>query len=328
MNHILMAEWIKKMFIPEVQAYLQDEGIPRYAWKVVLLVDNCPGHGSVQWMNRWCPDWLKIVNLPPNTTSVIQPMDGGAIMKFKRRYRRHLLRLMVTMECRNVEDFIKQFNIYHAITLIEKAMYDLECEELRAIWDRTIFTGLLIDKELTDEEEQAEIERRREQEPGYWVKEAMEEEKKIEAEIDALAKQLSGCGIDVSEVSEWLDIDNRLPSPDVEEVTVEKAIEQALGGISNIDLAVNGNASSDEEGGDSDMELDSPINSHAQEVQQSLLKAAAFFDKSDTYYRYGQLCRDLAYKAHEVRMESLQQASILDFFGGARVQEEQEEEDD
>ena len=71
---------------------LRRRGLPMSSWHVMLLLDNCPGHGSVSFMQCKVPDWGKIELLPPNTTSIIQPCDGGAIMKLKRRYRRHLLR--------------------------------------------------------------------------------------------------------------------------------------------------------------------------------------------------------------------------------------------
>ena len=50
--------------------------------KVLLLLDNAPTHivGSLELTS------LKIIFLPPNTTSKIQPLDAGIIAAFKKRY--------------------------------------------------------------------------------------------------------------------------------------------------------------------------------------------------------------------------------------------------
>lgn len=57
--------------------------------KILLLLDNCSAHGTIDNM----PDLLniRILFLPPNTTSKIQPLDAGIIAWVKRRYRRRLL---------------------------------------------------------------------------------------------------------------------------------------------------------------------------------------------------------------------------------------------
>lgn len=46
--------------------------------KILLLVDNCPAHPDVPNLN--C---IKLVFLPPNTTSVLQPLDQGVIRSLK-----------------------------------------------------------------------------------------------------------------------------------------------------------------------------------------------------------------------------------------------------
>jgi len=52
--------------------------------KVVMIVDNCPAHPDLELDNT------ELVFLPPNTTSVTQPMDAGIIKNFKFYYRRIL----------------------------------------------------------------------------------------------------------------------------------------------------------------------------------------------------------------------------------------------
>ena len=49
--------------------------------KVLLLIDNAPSH-KVHSLNN-----VEIMTLPPNTTSVYQPLDAGIIAAFKKQYR-------------------------------------------------------------------------------------------------------------------------------------------------------------------------------------------------------------------------------------------------
>jgi hypothetical protein len=51
--------------------------------KIVLIIDNCPAHPEIDGLRS-----VKMVYLPPNTTSKIQPMDAGVIRAFKCHYRR------------------------------------------------------------------------------------------------------------------------------------------------------------------------------------------------------------------------------------------------
>lgn len=51
--------------------------------KILLLVDNCPAHPNVDNLRA-----IKLVFLPPNTTSLLQPMDQGVIKSLKVHYRK------------------------------------------------------------------------------------------------------------------------------------------------------------------------------------------------------------------------------------------------
>ncbi|XP_046685292.1 jerky protein homolog-like [Homalodisca vitripennis] len=69
MDRALFQEWFEKQFVPNVRAYNEENGLPDRA---LLLIDNAPSH----------PDDLELVIgdikaifLPPNVTSIIQPMD-------------------------------------------------------------------------------------------------------------------------------------------------------------------------------------------------------------------------------------------------------------
>ena len=64
---------------------------------ILLFLDNCPAHPPAELSN------MKIVFLPPNTTSLLQPLDAGIIKRVKMDYRSrllsHLARVCDSEEC-------------------------------------------------------------------------------------------------------------------------------------------------------------------------------------------------------------------------------------
>ena len=71
----IFKHWFRNYFVPHVQ---QRTGEP-----VILIVDNCGGHDS----ELKCGN-VSILSLPPNCTSVHQPMDQGLLEALKRRYKK------------------------------------------------------------------------------------------------------------------------------------------------------------------------------------------------------------------------------------------------
>ncbi|GBN34879.1 hypothetical protein AVEN_271839-1 [Araneus ventricosus] len=58
--------------------------------KVLLIVDNCLAHIEVSDLKV-----IRVEFLPPNVTSILQPMDQGVINSLKHIYRRVLLQRVV-----------------------------------------------------------------------------------------------------------------------------------------------------------------------------------------------------------------------------------------
>jgi hypothetical protein len=73
----LFTDWFNNCFVPEVRRYMENKGLE---FKVLLLIDNAPGHPDLEHPN------VKVVFLPKNTTSLIQPLDQGIISTFKSYY--------------------------------------------------------------------------------------------------------------------------------------------------------------------------------------------------------------------------------------------------
>jgi hypothetical protein len=88
---------------------------------VLLILDNCPSHPNLNLTN------IKLLFLPPNSTSRTQPLDAGIIRSFKQRYRNKFLqyiieRLKPDLNCENV---IKNVNLLNAIHFMSFSLKDI-----------------------------------------------------------------------------------------------------------------------------------------------------------------------------------------------------------
>ena len=75
--------------------YKQDKIFTRQKRKVALVLANCTAHPNISTLKS-----IKLIFLPPNTTSVTQSMDQGIIASFKSHYCHHFLQhgLLKAME--------------------------------------------------------------------------------------------------------------------------------------------------------------------------------------------------------------------------------------
>lgn len=72
MTRDVFTPWVKKL----------DSKMTTRGRKIALVLDNCTAHPDVQGLRS-----VKLVFLPPNTTSLTQPMDQGIIQNLKVHYR-------------------------------------------------------------------------------------------------------------------------------------------------------------------------------------------------------------------------------------------------
>ena len=104
MTAAIFTEWFNKSFVPSVRRHLRER---RLEEKALLLLDNCRAHPPAD-MLRSADGNITVMYMPPNTTSVIQPLDQGIIAAFKRRYRQELIKEMIISDY-DVTQFLKAF---------------------------------------------------------------------------------------------------------------------------------------------------------------------------------------------------------------------------
>ncbi|XP_065674039.1 tigger transposable element-derived protein 4-like [Hydra vulgaris] len=76
----LFTEWVMKL----------DSFFRAQDRKVALLVDNCSAHPHIEGLSN-----INLIFFPPNTTSVLQPMDQGVIRSLKAHYRHKIVCLCI-----------------------------------------------------------------------------------------------------------------------------------------------------------------------------------------------------------------------------------------
>lgn len=130
MDSEIFRDWFLNEFVPSVERFLTSLGLPR---KAVLIIDNAPTHPNVEELRSGD---IKTVFLPPNVTSLCQPMDQGVLETLKKKYRRKLLsKLIHAMDERsNTVEMLKQVNMKDVIFWISECWDEIETHTLARSW--------------------------------------------------------------------------------------------------------------------------------------------------------------------------------------------------
>ena len=104
MDGVLFEEWVR-----DLNKKFESEKI-----KVALIIDNCPAHPIIDNLSH-----IKLVFLPPNTTSVSQPVDQGIIRCLKAHYRKRLVKLI--LRCPDSNKALTKVSLLTALQLLASA---------------------------------------------------------------------------------------------------------------------------------------------------------------------------------------------------------------
>ncbi|CAH0713248.1 unnamed protein product, partial [Brenthis ino] len=114
--------------------------------RIILFIDNCPAHPKgVELKN------IKLVYLPPNATSKLQPMDQGIIKVLKQGYRTRLIhRYLREMED---PDSKRPLTVHDAILNIAAAWEAIKPETIQNCFKKAGFRNNVVDVVLEEEGE-------------------------------------------------------------------------------------------------------------------------------------------------------------------------------
>lgn len=137
----IFRDWFLRSFIPEVKEFLAKKNL---SFRVLLTLDNVGSHDeSLQTLD---PN-VEVMFLPPNTTSLLQPMDQSVIATFKATYLRHVMKEMlktVNHDRQNLEPsfkvktFWKNFNILDSIGFVEESWAEMKSSTLNNSWSKLL----------------------------------------------------------------------------------------------------------------------------------------------------------------------------------------------
>lgn len=130
MSGPLFKEWFDKKFVPSVKKFNEENELPQRA---LLLIDNATCHPSD--MQLVCGD-IKAIILPPNVTSLFQPMDQGILNHVKLSYRKKLLRFLIENDSDSIGENLKKITIKDVIYWLAESWQNTNESFLRKSWKK------------------------------------------------------------------------------------------------------------------------------------------------------------------------------------------------
>lgn len=129
MNSDLFTAWLHRL----------DRRFDHEGRKVCMIVDNCTAHPKIKNLKA-----IKLVFLPPNTTSKLQPCDQGIIQNLKKFYRGRMLQKLLLVldddqEAAGIIDVKKHISLLDAIRMLRSAWNDVKPDTIERCFTRAGF---------------------------------------------------------------------------------------------------------------------------------------------------------------------------------------------
>ncbi|XP_043260684.1 jerky protein homolog-like [Colletes gigas] len=103
--------------------------------KVLLLIDNFKSH--ILPKEETVDEHFKVLFLPPNTSSLIQPMDRGVIAKCKERFRHKLLQRAL-QHTEGISEFYADYDLKDCINLIHETWIQVTADDIFNAWSKIL----------------------------------------------------------------------------------------------------------------------------------------------------------------------------------------------
>ena len=121
--------------------------------KVILFLDNAKVH-PISLIDMYSN--IKIVFLPKNTTSRLQPLDAGIIQSFKTKYRKKLMRYVIARinDDLTTSEIAKDIDIFRVITWVADSWKEVSVGTIKNCFAKCGITDQIGQDEddLVDEE--------------------------------------------------------------------------------------------------------------------------------------------------------------------------------
>lgn len=78
--------------------------------------------------------------MPPNVTSLIQPMDQNVIRLTKLHYKNSLAAMVIANDSGSIKDFFKKFTLKDVIFLLENAWNKITARTIQNCWKKILKT--------------------------------------------------------------------------------------------------------------------------------------------------------------------------------------------
>lgn len=171
MDTKIFTGWYENVFIPQVKKNQEKTGS---TGKVLLVIDNAPSHPSEMTLNS-NDGKFNVLFLPPNVTSIFQPMDQGVIETFKRFYRKQLLRMLL-LGMENSEESVQKtytkLNLRDTVYMAVDAWASVKNTTLKKAWNKLYLRDdsqetAPIENNDFDDEDDIQLNRQVQQAPGF-----------------------------------------------------------------------------------------------------------------------------------------------------------------
>lgn len=213
MDATLFTIWFKEEFVPSVTKFLKRNHLPI---KAVLLMDNAPSHPGEE-LNM---GGIIVKFLPPNVTSIMQPMDQGVLENIKKNYRRLFLEHLIsyTENGDSIIDAMKKITLKDVVYWVSEAWDAVRASTIQKSWSK------VVDFEDSDSEEEMPLNelasKLRSREKIAPTSSVMSKTVEEEQSLLELMQSLEGCeNVDKRYVMEWINADDIEEELSIEEIT-------------------------------------------------------------------------------------------------------------
>ena len=131
MDSAIFSKWFHEIFVPAVTKFNKDNNLPQ---KALLIIDNAPCHPNEK--DLIVGD-IKTIFLPPNVTSILQPMDQQVLQQIKRQYKKRLLQALVKEDIDiSITEKLKKINVKDVIFWVAEAWNNISENCIQKSWKK------------------------------------------------------------------------------------------------------------------------------------------------------------------------------------------------